>query len=46
LSTTHARKPIKASKDADFSLVSLRNKQRIIPRVLGTLGHVTLAKQA
>jgi len=28
LPTTNARKPIKASRDADFSLVSLKKQQR------------------
>jgi len=33
LPTTNARKPIKGSKDADFSLVFIeKNKQRITPR--------------
>jgi len=47
LPTTNARNPIKGSKDADFSLVSLKNKQRIIPRGWepwsGNLGQTFLA---
>jgi len=45
LPTTNARKPIKGSKDADFSIVSFTRQTNITPRG-GSLGQVTLAKPA